>query len=277
MSFEAYQTAADYVRAQAGDAFSGQAPKVAIILGSGLNSFADSVEGAVAIAYSDIPGFPKPLVEGHAGRMLIGTLAGVPVICMQGRVHGYEGHADQALAFHTRTLWALGVETLVLTNAAGSLNEAAGPGSLMLITDHINFSGVNPLVGLNDARIGPRFNDMTHAWNPALSDAMRAAAKGLGITLHEGTYLMAKGPNFETPAEIRAFRTMGADAVGMSTVPECLAANHAGMRVTGISSITNLAAGMTGNALTHDETMEFGALAAVNLTKLLTAFVASQG
>jgi len=268
-SYEDVQHCAQFIRGKIG----GTLPSLAMVLGSGLNDLADSVEDAEVFSFEDLPGFPKPTVSGHAGRMLIGTLGGKPVICMQGRAHAYEGHSGEKLAFSTRVLWALGVKILVLTNAAGSLDEAAGPGSLMAITDHINFSGVNPLVGVNDDRFGPRFPDVTAAWDKDLTAKLRSCAEALNFDLHAGTYLMAKGPNFETPAEIHAFRVMGANAVGMSTVPECLVARHCGMRVCGISSITNYAAGMTGEELTHDETMEYGAIAAVNLGKLLRAFV----
>lgn len=270
MSYEAVQACAKYIT----DQFKGDIPKLAMVLGSGLNDLAESVDNATVFSFHDLPGFPKPTVAGHAGRMLIGMLGDSPVICMQGRAHAYEGHSEEKLAFSTRVLWALGVEILVLTNAAGSLDEEAGPGSLMAITDHINFSGVNPLVGVNDDRFGPRFPDVTAAWDKDLTATFQACADDLGFPLHSGTYLMAKGPNFETPAEIKAFRVMGANAVGMSTVPECLVARHCGMRVCGISSITNYAAGMTGEELTHHETMEFGAIAAVNLDKLLRAFAA---
>jgi len=269
MSFEHYHETADYIRAN----IPGDVPKLAFVLGSGLDGVADAIEDASVFDYADLPHFPTPTVSGHSGRMLIGKLSGVPVICLRGRVHGYEGHGGDKLGYAVRTLWALGVDTLVLTNAAGSLNAEAGPGSLMAITDHINFTDINPLVGLNDDRIGPRFVDLTEAWHKGLTTKLHQAATALDIKLHEGTYLMCKGPNFETPAEIRAFRTMGADAVGMSTVPECLTARHAGIKVCGVSSITNLAAGMTGNELTHDETMEFGQKAGVDLTKLLKEFV----
>lgn len=269
MTYEDVQSCAAYIK----ERFDGEIPGTAMVLGSGLNSLADAVENATVFSFLDLPGFPKPTVEGHAGRMLIGTLEGKPVICMQGRAHAYEGNSPEKLAFSTRVLWALGVEILVLTNAAGSLMEEAGPGSLMAITDHINFSGINPLVGVNDDRFGPRFPDVTNAWDKELTGTFEKCAEKLGFPLHKGTYLMAMGPNFETPAEIQAFRVMGANAVGMSTVPECLTARHVGMRVCGISSITNYAAGMTGGELTHDETMEFGAIAAVNLEKLLRAFV----
>ena len=269
MTFEEVQNCANFIREKANR----DMPKVAMVLGSGLNDLASSIEDATVLSFADLPGFPKPTVEGHAGKMLIGSLEGKPVICMQGRAHGYEGHSQEALAYSTRVLWALGVETLLLTNAAGSLETEAGPGSLMAITDHINFSGLNPLVGVNDDRFGPRFPDVSQAWDKELTQTFRDCATELDIPLHEGVYLMAKGPNFETPAEIRAFRVMGANAVGMSTVPECLTARHLGMRVCGISSITNYAAGMTDGELTHDETMEFGAVAAVNLEKLLRLFI----
>ncbi len=268
MTYEDVQNCAAFIR----ERHEGAMPTIAMTLGSGLNSLADALEEATILSYADLPGFPKPTVEGHAGRMLIGKLGGKPVICMQGRAHAYEGHPPEKVAFATRVLWALGVEVLVLTNAAGSLRKKAGPGSLMAITDHINFSGVNPLVGPNDDRFGPRFLDVSEAWNRTLTQKMQKCAEAQSIKLHEGTYLMALGPNFETPAEIRAFKTWGADAVGMSTVPECLVARHCGMKVVGISSITNLAAGMQGE-LSHDETIEFGAIAAVNLEKLLRAFV----
>ena len=268
MSFEKVQECAAFIR----ESVAGDIPQMAMVLGSGLNSLADAMEDATVLSYDDLPGFPKPTVEGHAGRMLIGKLAGKPVICMQGRAHAYEGHSEEKLAFSTRVLWALGVQTLLLTNAAGSLRTEVGPGSLMAITDHINFSGINPLVGVNDDRFGVRFPDVTEAWDKKLTKKLHKCAKSLNIDLHDGVYLMAKGPNFETPAEIRAFKVWGADAVGMSTVPECLVAKHCGMKVVGISSITNLAAGMQAE-LTHHETMEYGAIAAVNLEKLLRVFV----
>ena len=269
MSYDEIQAAAAYVCSK----HNGDMPKIAITLGSGLNSMADSLTDATVINYENIPGFPPPTVEGHSGRMLIGKLGDVSVICYQGRAHAYEGHDHEKLGFGTRVLWALGVETLILTNAAGSLNLNAGPGSLSAITDHINFAGINPLVGINDDRIGPRFPDMGNAWDKDLRAMLHETATALDITLHAGVYLIAKGPNFETPAEINAFRVMGADLVGMSTVPECITAHHAGLKVVGISSVTNYAAGMTGDALTHDETMEFGAIAARDLEKLLRAFI----
>lgn len=251
---------------------SGEIPRVALQLGSGLNDIAEAIENAVVISYEDIPGFPLPTVEGHAGRLLIGDIDGAPVLCLQGRVHFYEGTGLAPAVHMIRTLKALGVEIVVLTNAAGSLISEMVPGSLMVINDHINFSGANPLIGLNDDAIGPRFPDMTTAWDPELSALLHQAAQSIDTEMYEGVYLMVTGPSFETPAEIRAFKTLGADAVGMSTVPECLVASHAGMRVAGVSTITNLAAGMSEVPLTHEETMAEGAEAAKRLAEILKAF-----
>lgn len=248
-------------------------PRIALVLGSGLGSLADQMINPVVIAYSELPGFPQPSVAGHQGRLLIGELNGVGMICMQGRLHYYEGHAPARLALPIRTLNAVGCDTLILTNAAGSLNQAMGPGSLMLISDHINWAGVNPLIGPNDEKIGPRFFDMSQAYDTGLRCLLRQTATDLGLDLYQGVYLMCSGPNFETPAEIRAFRTLGADAVGMSTVPECLVANHCGMRVVALSTITNLAAGLSAHPLNHEETLTEGAAAAERLKRLLAAFV----
>lgn len=253
------------------------APKIALVLGSGLNQIAEELSGAVRISYADLPGFPQPTVAGHAGTLHVGSLNGVPIICLQGRAHAYEGHPEQKLAFATRTMWALGVETFILTNASGSLDIDAGPGSLMCITDHINMMGVNPLVGLNDDRFGPRFPDMGNAWNSDLRAQMHTCAEREGIALHDGVYIGVKGPNFETPAEIKAFRTMGAGCVGMSTIPEVLAARHCGMKVVGVSGITNYGAGMEDTVLTHDETMSEGAKAGEKMIRLLKAFVLEIG
>lgn len=251
----------------------GPLPRVALQLGSGLNGLAEAMEETTTIAYEDIPGFPVPSVEGHEGRLLIGRLDNEPAICLQGRVHFYEGQGLDSVLVAIRTLKVLGVEVLVLTNAAGSLDTAMEPGSLMAITDHINFAGANPLVGPNDESVGPRFPDMSRAYDPDLRALLHEAADEIGATLHDGVYLMAGGPNFETPAEIRAFRTLGANAVGMSTVPECLVANHCGLRVAGISSITNLAAGMSAGPLGHEETMREAARAAETLAPILAGFL----
>ena len=251
---------------------SGPVPKHALVLGSGLGELADTIEAEATISYSDLPGFPIPTVLGHSGSMIIGKLNGTPIICLQGRAHLYEGHPVEKVVTPIRTLARLGVENMFLTNAAGSLNADIGPGSLVMITDHINFSGINPLLGPNDESFGPRFSDMSFAYNPELRSALAETAKAEGIDLPDGIYIMVTGPSFETPAEIKAFRTMGATLVGMSTVPECIVANHAGMRVAGISSVTNLAAGMSGNALSHEETLEESKAAAIKLSRLLTSY-----
>lgn len=251
---------------------SGDVPKYALVLGSGLGELADTIEVEASISYSDLPGFPIPTVEGHHGSMLIGTLMDTPIICLQGRAHLYEGHSVDKIITPIRTLKSLGVENLILTNAAGSLNPDYGPGSLVLIDDQINFSGISPLAGPNDDRFGPRFSDMSFAYNPEIRQALLDAAEKEGIALPQGTYLMVKGPNFETPAEIKAFRTLGATVVGMSTVPECIIANHAGLKVAGISSVTNFAAGMSGTALSHEETLSEGKNAAKSLSKLLKSY-----
>jgi len=255
---------------------SGHRPRVGLILGSGLGSLADEIEDATIIPYGELPGFPTATVEGHAGRLVLGTLGGQPVACMQGRFHLFEGHAPQALALPVRALKLAGIETLLLTNAAGSLNPDFAPGSLMMLNDHINMLGANPLVGANDDRFGPRFHDMTTTYDEGLRAALRDCASELAITLHEGVYLALLGPNFETPAEIRAFRVLGADAVGMSTVPEAIVARHCGLKVAAISTITNLAAGMTGEALSHDDTLAVGAQGAAQLKRLIPALLRRQ-
>lgn len=226
------------------------APKVAVVLGSGLGDFTRAVEDAQAIPYLDLPGFPRSGVSGHAGELVLGRVGGCEVAVLSGRAHMYEHGNPREMAVPIATLAALGVETLVLTNAAGSLRESVGPGSAMLITDHIAL-GPNPLIGVEgDAR----FVSMVDAYDPALRDVARQAAVAVGVDLAEGVYMWFTGPSFETPAEIRMARVLGADAVGMSTVPEVILARHAGLRVLGLSLITNLGAGMTGRALSHAET-----------------------
>ena len=264
-----YLQAVEVVRAHLGD----YRPRLGLMLGSGLGAIAERIRDPVIIPYQELPGFPKPTVQGHAGRLLIGQLEDVTVACLQGRAHSYEGHAPAAIATPIRTLRALGCDTLFLTNAAGSLRQDMPPGSLMMITDHINWAGVNPLTGPNDAALGPRFFDMSQAYEPHLQNALRAAAAAATIHLHEGVYLMYPGPNFETPAEIRAFVALGADAVGMSTVPECLVARHCGMQVTAVSSITNLAAGLAPQPLSHEETLDIAQTAAQRLARLLEYFL----
>lgn len=261
---------ADYIRRLWGE---GDLPDTALVLGSGLNGVANALEEAQHLPYGNLPNFPQATVSGHVGTLHMGRLGGRKVFCLQGRAHAYEGHSPEAVGFATRLMVELGVKNLILTNAAGSLDAHIAPGELMCIDDHINFSGVNPLVGPNDEARGPRFVDVSDAWSAELRQQLDTAAAEIDMPLHHGVYIMVKGPNFETPAEIRAFRTMGATAVGMSTVPECLVAHHAGLRVLGISSITNLAAGMTGEKLTHHETMAVGAIAAQKLEKLLCHFI----
>jgi len=261
--------AAKYVQTQA----AGFTPRVGMILGSGLGGLADKIDTVVSIDFKDIPDFPQSTVEGHAGRLILGRLGGMPVVCMQGRIHLYEGIDPQDLAVPVRVLKLLGIEVLLVTNAAGSLNEDMGPGSLMLISDHINFTGRNPLIGENDDRFGPRFFPMGDAYDATLREHLKAVAKGMDIKLHEGVYLHYLGPNFETPAEIRAFKTLGADAVGMSTTPEVLVARHMGVRVAAISNITNLAAGMSKTELSHEQTLECAKLASEDLQSLVVIFL----
>jgi len=263
--------AAALIRARAG----GRTPRLGIVLGSGLGGLADLLEDAVALPYAEIPGFPTSTVAGHAGRFLLGELDGVTVACMQGRFHLYEGHAPDVLRLPIRTFAALGVEALLLTNAAGSLRAEAGPGSLMLITDHMNFMWTNPLVGPNDDAWGERFVGLEDAYDPALRSRMLELAAGLGIRLHQGVYCALLGPLFETRAEIRAYRVLGADAVGMSTVPEVIVARHAGLRVAAISAITNLAVGMSDVPIDHEQTLRGAAIAAADLTRLVRAFAGS--
>ena len=250
----------------------GVRPQLGLILGSGLGGLADALESAVAIDYADLPGFPQPGVAGHGSRLVLGTLAGLPVACFQGRRHIYEGGDPGAMRAPVRALKHTGAVALLATNAAGSLRPENPPGSLMAIADHINMLGVNPLTGRNDDDVGPRFPSMQDAYDPALRETLQNCARDLGITLPEGVYLAAHGPSFETPAEIRAFRTLGADAVGMSTVPEVILARHCGLRVAAVSAITNLAEGMGGEALSHEQTLKYANAAAGDLTRLIIAF-----
>ena len=248
---QAVSEAAEYLRARLP-----ARPDLALVLGSGLGGLADRIEDPVYIPYGQIPHFPVSTAPGHAGRFVFGRLSGRMVLCMQGRFHYYEGHDMAAIALPVRALKALGCRALVLTNAAGGVNWDFSVGDFMLNTDHINFMGANPLRGENDDAIGPRFCDMTHVYTPEFQQTARQVAAQQGITLREGVYLGYMGPSFETPAEIRAFRTLGADAVGMSTVPEAIAASHCGLPVLGVSLITNMAAGMAGKRLSGDEVIE---------------------
>jgi xanthosine phosphorylase len=248
------------------------APRLGIVLGSGLGAVAGALDGAVAIPYAQLPGFPESGVAGHAGRLVLGHLGGLPVAVLQGRRHVYESGDAGAMAAPVRALRRAGAEALLLTNAAGSLRPESGPGSLMAIADHINLLGANPLTGVNDEAIGPRFPSLRDAYDPELRARLQAAAARLGVPLPEGVYLATAGPSFETPAEIRAFRTLGADAVGMSTVPETILARHCGLRVAAVSAITNLAEGMGDEPLSHAQTLRFAEVAAGDLTRLIAAF-----
>ena len=261
-----YEATAEVIRSRLGDL----RPRIGLVLGSGLGPVAEAIAQPVVVPYRELPGFPEPGVDGHAGRLVAGTLARVEIACLQGRSHAYEGHPPDRLALPVRTLRRLGCEVLLLTNAAGSLRPAIGPGRLMMITDHINTSGVNPLIGPNDPGLGPRFFDLTEAYDANIRAALRAAATEAGIALAEGVYVMVSGPNYETPAEIRAFARLGGDAVGMSTVPEVLAARHCGLRVGAISLITNLAAGLGGPDLDHADVLATGRAASADLSRLLT-------
>lgn len=227
-----------------------------MILGSGLGGFADLMEDAVRILFREIPGFPVPTVEGHAGELVIGRFGATPSAVLSGRVHFYEGLPQNEITIPVRVLQRLGVNTLILTNAAGGINLDYSAGSLMLIRDHINYSGQNPLIGANLPEFGPRFPDMTDIYTKKLREELKKRAQSAGILLREGVYAMYSGPSYETPAEIRMFRVLGADAVGMSTVPEAIVARHGGMRVVGISCITNMAAGVTGGVIHHEEVVE---------------------
>jgi xanthosine phosphorylase len=248
-------------------------PKLAIILGSGLGGLAARVEHPVVLAYRDLPGFPVLTVAGHAGQLLIGKLNGVPVIVLNGRKHFYETHDAYPLKTMIRSMKAAGVETLFLSNAAGSLRPHIKVSELMLITDHINFLGLNPLVGPNDETFGPRFFSMTDAWDPALRTKILAVAQAQGVTLHQGVYVAFRGPSFETPAEIRMAQGWGADAVGMSSVPDCLIAHHCGLKVAGVSCITNMGAGLSDENLTHSHTLENAGKGAGAFEKLVMAAV----
>jgi xanthosine phosphorylase len=256
---------------------SGVRPRIGIVLGSGLGAVAQEVEDATVIGYESLPGFPRTGVEGHEGRAVLGRIRGVPVTVLQGRAHLYEGPDLEGLRTPVRALRAAGAEILVLTNAAGSLRTELGPGQLMLIADHINMTGVNALAGPNSDELGPRFPSLRDAYDPTLRAEMHTAAEDLGLDLDEGVYLAVSGPSFETPAEIRAFRTLGADAVGMSTVHETIVARHCGLRVAAVSAISNLAEGLSERPLSHERTLEEAARAAGDLAPLLVRFVERVG
>jgi purine nucleoside phosphorylase I, inosine and guanosine-specific len=248
-------------------------PNIALVLGSGLGAFADEFVNAVKIPYAKIPHFPRSTAIGHAGQLVLGTVDGIPVAGMQGRVHLYEGYSAKQVAFPMRVFSRMGVKAVILTNAAGGINLNYCEGALVALRDHINLQGANPLIGPNDDRFGPRFPDLTRAYDPDFRRFVAEEGKKLKLNLHEGVYLALAGPNYETPAEIHALRTLGADLVGMSTVPEVLAARHSGVRVLGISCVTNMAAGITGKTLTAEEVFETGARVKNQFIALLQAVI----
>ena len=250
------QNAVAYIRSR-----TDMTPELGMILGSGLGDFADTLENPVVIPFADIPDFPTATVPGHTGAFVFGTKHGRRVVCLQGRLHYYEGHPMQVLTLPVRIMARLGVKLLVLTNAAGGVNKDYRPGSLMLISDHINYSGMNPLIGVTDPELGTRFPDVTDLYSSTLRLKLKMAAVEAGIPLRQGVYMMFSGPNYETPAEVRMARILGADAVGMSTVPEAIVAAQCGIKCLGISCITNLAAGVSPTKLSHQEVMETAAMA----------------
>ena len=248
-------------------------PRVGLVLGSGLGGLADELDERTEIPYSELPGWPTSTAIGHAGVLVLGSLSGVPVAAMRGRAHLYEGIGAERVVFGVRVLGALGIRSLVVTNAAGGINTDFSPGQLVLVSDHVNLQGTSPLVGANDDALGPRFPDMSDAYDPELRRQAREVAGRLGIELGEGVYTAWLGPQFETPAEIRFMRAIGGDVVGMSTVQEVIAARHMGIRVLGISVVTNMAAGVLPEKIDHEAVLEVGGRAAVSLTALLRELV----
>lgn len=245
-------------------------PKIGIVLGSGLGIYVDQIENKTIIPYQDIPHFKRCAVEGHEGIMILGEVHGVPVVALQGRMHPYEGHAMEEIVHPVRTLAALGIEVLFVTNASGGINANFHPGDLVTIQDHINLSGRNPLVGPNIAELGPRFPDMSEAYDPELRTLLQQVAKNHHVDLKSGVYCSVLGPTYETPAEIRMLRTIGADLVGMSTVPEVIAANHLGLKVAGVACITNYAAGIKLEKLSHADVKKVAEKAMVGFATILT-------
>lgn len=277
MTFENAVETAEFISSRYG-----RKPKIAVVLGSGLGEFAEGLENAVSIPYDEIPHFSRSTVEGHAGQLVLGEIDGIPIAVQQGRFHYYEGYDMQQVMFPARVFGRMGIESLILTNAAGSLKPVMSPGTLMLITDHINMMGINPLRGPNDERFGPRFPDMSQVYDRELQEMANTSADEIAMErfdagddaehkdfLHRGVYCALSGPTYETPTEIRLYRNLGADAVGMSTVPEAIAARHQGLRVLGISCITNYGAGMLDEPINHDEVMETGARVASLFKELL--------
>ena len=247
--------------------------RLALVLGSGLGAFADDIEDPTSLPYTEIPGFARSTVEGHAGRLVLGKVEGTPVVAMQGRVHYYEGYSFDEVTFPIRVLGLLGVKSIILTNAAGGMSNGFTQGSLMVISDHLNLIGANPLRGANDERFGPRFPDMTEVYDRDYQDIVIKEARRLGHELRRGVYAALSGPSYETPAEIRMLRALGADAVGMSTVPEAIVARHMGIKVLGLSCITNLAAGILDTQINHAEVIETGERVRSTFTELLRGVI----
>lgn len=264
--------AADIIRSRMPASFQ---PRLAMILGSGLGVLAEQMTDAVTIGFDELPGFPISTVHGHAGQMVIGTLSGVQVVCLKGRGHFYEGYGMGVMTSAIRTLKLLGCEFVFVTNAAGSLRPEVDAGSLVALTDHINFLPGSAMIGPNDERFGPRFFSMANAYDADLRNLLKDTAAANTITLHDGVYIAYPGPNFETPAEIRAFGRLGADVVGMSVVPEVVPARHCGLKVVGVSVITNLAEGLSPFPLSHEQTLKYAAVGAESLIKLILAFLAN--
>lgn len=250
-------------------------PAIGIVLGSGLGGLADDLSDAVAIPFADLPGWPAATAPGHLGRLLLGRLSGVPVVMLQGRLHVYEGNDPGLVIQPVLLMGRLGARMVVLTNAAGGVNPAYAPGALMVVADHINLTGRTPLLGPNADEIGPRFTDLTDVWSPRLRERLRAAFDAEAVPFEEGIYVGLLGPTYETPAEVRMLRTLGADAVGMSTVLEAIACRWAGIEVCGVSLITNAGAGYSGQPLTHDEVLEAGAEAGPRLARVIRRFIAA--
>ena len=248
-------------------------PRIGLVLGSGLGAFADEFANASKIGYKKIPHFPQSTAIGHAGQLVVGNVGNIPVVGMQGRVHLYEGYSAKQVAFPMRVFQRMGIQAVILTNAAGGINLNYSQGALVSILDHINLQSANPLIGPNDDRFGPRFPDMTRAYDPEFRRFVAEEGKKRKLNLHEGVYLALAGPNYETPAEIHAFRTLGADLVGMSTVPEVIAARHSNIRVLGISCVTNMAAGVTGEPLTAEEVFDTAARVKNDFIALLRALI----
>jgi purine-nucleoside phosphorylase len=276
-TLEQYEAAAETIRGR-----THYQPKIGLILGSGLNPLAQAVEAPDVIPYGDVPNFLKPTVQGHVGQLVLGRLEGIPVMVMQGRVHFYEGHPIQQVVFPVRVMQVMGIEMLIVTNAAGGLNPGFHPGDLMLISDHVNLMGMmgnNPLIGPNDPALGPRFPDMSQAYDPELRRIARQVAQEEGLPLHEGVYVGLSGPSFETPADLRFLRSIGVDAVGMSTVPEVTVARHGGIRVMGVSGISNVAPidRAPGQEATHEDVLAAGQQIVPRLTALIRGVLRQVG